>query len=263
MKSTKNTILITGGASGIGRGLAEAYLALGNEVIISSRRKEVLDSVVAENPGMKSLVLDISDASSISEFVDIITREYPNLNVLINNAGIMQMEDLVENPEDLDTAEKTIATNLLGPIRLTAQLLPHLRIQPESTVMMVTSGLAFTPLALTPTYSATKAAIHSYTQSLRYQLKDTSVEVLELIPPYVATTLTGEHQASDPAAMPLDEYLTESIEILTQDPTPPEICVKRVLPLRDAPEKGKEHYQEVFLQMNKVRADAAAARARA
>src|ERR1700675_1421317 len=156
-----------------------------------------------ENPGMKSVTVDVSDPQSIQSFAAQVMKDFPSLNVLINMAGIMQPENLLEKPDDLSTAEKTITTNLLGPVRLTAALLPSLRKQPRATIMNVSSGLAFVPLAMTPTYCATKAAIHSYTQSLRYQLKSTKVEVVELIPPYVQTTLMGGQMAEDPRAMPL------------------------------------------------------------
>src|SRR5579872_3684960 len=197
MKTTGNTILITGGGSGIGRGLAEAFHALGNHVIIAGRRKQPLDETRAANPGMTALTLDIADAVNIRSFAARLATSYPALNVLINNAGIMRVENLQSQPDDLDDAESTIATNLLGPIRLTAALLPLLKKQPRSTIMNVSSGLAFVPMAPTPTYCATKAAIHSYTQSLRYQLQGSTIEVLELIPPYVATDLLNGPAAAE------------------------------------------------------------------
>jgi uncharacterized oxidoreductase len=191
MKTTGNTILITGGGSGIGRGLAEAFHALGNQVIIAGRRKRALDETTAANPGMTSLTLDIEDPAHIRSFAAEVAARYPALNVLINNAGIMRAEKLRAQQADLGDAESTIATNLLGPIRLTAALLPLLERQPASVIMNVSSGLAFVPMAPTPTYCATKAAIHSYTQSLRWQLRGSAIEVLELVPPYVATDLMG------------------------------------------------------------------------
>ncbi len=250
MKTTDNTILITGGGSGIGRGLAEAFHRLGNQVIIAGRGRNALDETIAANPGMKSVTLDVSDPKSIQSFAAQVTKNYPSLNVLINMAGIMQSEDFLEKPDDLSTAEKTIATNLLGPIRLTAALLPSLRKQPRATIMTVSSGLAFVPFAPTPTYCATKAAIHSYTQSLRYQLKTTNVEVIELIPPYVKTTLTGDQQAKDPRAMPLSEFIDQAMSILKTQPDAKEICVKRVYPLRFAAEQGQEKYENFFTQFN-------------
>jgi uncharacterized oxidoreductase len=250
MKTNGNTILITGGGSGIGRALAEAFHKLGNQVIIAARGKKSLDETIAANPGMKSVTLDVSDPKSIQSFGAQVTKDFPALNVLINMAGMMKPENLLGEPFDLSTAEKTITTNLLGPIRLTAALSPALRKQPRATIMTVSSGLAFVPLAMTPTYCATKAAIHSYTQSLRYQLKSTKVEVIELIPPYVQTTLMGDQMAEDPRAMPLKEYIDAVMSILQSQPDAKEICVKRVDPLRFAAESGQEKYEQFFAQLN-------------
>ncbi len=251
MQTTDNTILVTGGGSGIGRALAEAFHARGNQVIISGRRQGALDGVAAANPGMATLPVDMADAAGIRDFAARLRAEFPALNVVVHNAGIMRPENLLAGSEDhLADAEATVATNLLGPMRLTTALLPHLRQQPRASVMTVSSGLAFVPMAMTPTYCATKAAIHSYTQSLRYQLRDTAVEVLELIPPYVQTELMGEHQANDPRAMPLAEFIAEVMGILETQPAATEICVQRVLPLRLAAEGGRENYQQTFAGLN-------------
>ena len=251
MKQTGNTILITGGGSGIGRGLAEELHKLGNQVIIAGRRKQALDETTAANPGMKSLTLDIESPTAIRAFATKVAAEFPALNVLMNNAGIMRPENLLAQQSDLADAEATVATNLLGPIRLTAALLPLLEKQPQATIINVTSGLAYVPLAQTPTYCATKAAIHSYTQSLRYQLRKTQIEVLELVPPYVATHLMDG--ADDPRAMPLNEFIAETMELLKAQPTPLEICVERVKPLRFSVESG--HYDAVFTGLNTARPD--------
>jgi uncharacterized oxidoreductase len=251
MNLSGNTILITGGGSGIGRGLAEALHALGNQVVIAGRRKQALEETTAANPGMKSLTLNIESPAAIREFAAQIAADYPALNVLINNAGIMRPEHLLAQQADLADAEATVTTNLLGPIRLTAALLPHLQRQPHSTIVNVSSGLAFVPLSLTPTYCATKAAIHSYTQSLRYQLRSTTIEVLELIPPYVQTHLMDG--AEDPRAMPLDKYLAEVMEILKTTPTPAEICVENVKPLRFSAESGR--FDAIFQGLNAARTD--------
>ena len=251
MNSTGNTILITGGGSGIGRGLAEAFHALGNQVVIAGRRRRALDETTAANPGMRSLTLDIESPAAIRDFAAQAAAEFPSLNVLINNAGIMRPEKLLAQQPDLADAESIVTTNLLGPIRLTAALLPHLQKQPQSTIMNVSSGLAFLPLALTPTYCATKAAIHSYTLSLRYQLKATTTEVFELVPPYVATHLMGG--ASDSRAMPLGLFISQVMKILTTQPTPPEICVDNVKHLRFAAESGK--FDAIFQGLNAAMSD--------
>jgi uncharacterized oxidoreductase len=256
MQISGNTILITGGGSGIGQGLAEAFHAEGNQVVIAGRRKELLEEVVAANPGMKAAVLDIGNADSIRSFAEQMKRDYPALNVVIQNAGIMKPEPL-KNGVVAD-AEAMIATNLLGPIRLTAALLPLLVKQARAAVMTVSSGLAFVPLATTPTYCATKAAIHSYTQSLRYQLRDTAVQVLELIPPYVQTELMGPRMASDPNAMPLKDFIAESMKILKTSPEATEICVERVKPLRFAEASGG--YDAFFKKFNDMMTAAAAGR---
>lgn len=236
MQIKDNTILITGGGSGIGRGLAEAFHKEGNHVIIAGRRKSALDEVVAANPGMSAEVLDIDSADATKKFANDLIAKYPELNAVLHNAGIMRNEKLADgNAED---AEATIATNLLGPIRLNSALLPHLLKQPSATVMTVTSGLAYVPLAMTPTYCATKAAIHSYTQSLRFQLRDTGVQVIEIIPPYVQTELMGDRQKNDPAAMPLADYLRDTFAILRDQPNVEEVVIDRVKPLRFAAENG-------------------------
>ncbi len=247
MKIGGNTILITGGGAGIGRGLSEALHAEGNLIIVAGRRESALHETAAANPGMCTAMLDVNDAEAIKVFAAQIVRDHPLLNVLINNAGIMRAEDLTVEPVDIGDSETMIATNLLGPIRLTAALLPQLRKQPESTIINVTSGLAFVPLALTPTYSATKAAMHSYSQSLRHQLRKTTVKVIELPPPAVATDLMPTSR-SNPNAMQLDDYIRESIALLKSNAPASEICVDRVKRLRDAEANGT--YAQVFGQLN-------------
>ena len=242
MRMTENTILITGGGSGIGRGLAEAFHQRGNKVVIAGRGQAKLDATVAANPGIEALNLDLSDPADIARFAQELTARFPALNVVINNAGIMTVEDV--KAAKTEVAERTIATNLLGPIRLTAALLPHLQAQPSAAVVNVTSGLAFVPLLATPTYCATKAALHSYSISLRAQLADTGVQVIELPPPYVQTELMGAEQASDPNAMPLAEFVAESMELFASQPDADEILVERVKLLRFAEKEGR--YEEVF-----------------
>lgn len=248
MNPTGNTILITGGGSGIGRALAEAFHAQGNQVIIAGRRRATLEEVTAANKGMRFLTLDIENGEDFQRFVVDIKNEYPALNVLINNAGIMKPEQLQAGLDNLQIAESTIATNLLGPLRLTAALMPVLLAQPQATLMTVTSGLAFVPRAQFPTYCATKAAIHSWSQSLRYQLRDTKVEVLEIVPPYVQTELTGEHQLTDPNAMPLADYTEETMTLLRNPPPNGEILVGRVLSRRFA--EKNDNYDQMFTMIN-------------
>ncbi len=248
MKTSGNTILITGGGSGIGRALAEQFHKRGDKVIIAGRREAVLDDVVAANPGMVSAVLDVESPEAIKAFASKIVAEHPALNVLFNNAGVMTPEDIKAG--ETETAEATIATNLLGPIRLIAAFLPHLQKQADAAIINTTSGLAFVPLAITPTYSATKAALRSYTQSLRYQLRDTSVEVIEMAPPYVQTALMGEHQASDPNAMPLDAFIAETMANFAQSPTPVDNQVQGVKFLSDAERRGE--YDQVFAVLNSM-----------
>jgi uncharacterized oxidoreductase len=256
MKITGNTILITGGGSGIGRALAEAFHSEGNQVVIAGRRKKLLDDTIAANPGMKAAALDIEKPDAIRNLAEQLKKDYPALNVVIHNAGIMKPEFLPDG--SVADAEATVAINLLGPIRLTAALLPLLLKQPHATLLTVSSGLAFVPMAVTPTYSATKAAIHSYTQSLRYQLRNSSVQVLEIIPPYVQTELAGAHQASDPNAMPLEEFIAETMKILRTSPDTTEICVERVKPLRFA--EANRDYDAFFKKFNDSVSAAAAGR---
>lgn len=243
---TDNTILITGGGSGIGRALAETLHAKSNTVIIAGRRENALMKVTKANPGMHYETLDIESTDSINTFAKTLLTKYPNLNVVIHNAGIMQYE--VAGQDDVKVAEHTIATNLLGPIRLNSVLLSTLKAQPHATIMTVSSGLAFVPLAPFATYCATKAAVHSYTQSLRYQLKDTNVQVIELTPPYVQTELTGPQQATDPHAMPLKDFIAEAIGIIEHDQNVTEILVKPVLPQRTAEASGD--YNKFFTEFN-------------
>ncbi len=246
MQLKGNTILITGGGKGIGRGLAEAFHANGNQVIIAGRGKKALEETVSANPGMKAATVDIANGDAIVRFAEEMKRDYPALNVVILNAGIMKTEAVQRG--GLADAEAIVATNLLGPIRLTAALLPILLSKPRAAIMTVSSGLAFVPLAVTPTYCATKAAIHSYTQSLRYQLQHTQVEVLELIPPYVQTELLGPGGLTDPNAMPLKDFISETMQILKNSPNVTEICVERVKPLRRAEASGS--YDSFFKTFN-------------
>ena len=243
MKITGNTILVTGGTSGIGRALAEALRRKGNTVIIAGRRQALLDEVTGRNAGMIGIAVDLSDSAAIAGFADSVKRQFPDLNVLINNAGIAGVEDYTADEIDLSRAYSIIQTNITSVLHLSAALLPTLRAQPEATLMVTTSGLAFVPYPPGPVYSATKAFMHNWLDAVRMQLRHTHVEVLELAPPYVQTELGGPQQASDPRAMPLDEYTLEVVQILENNTAENgEILVERVKPLRTAERDGK--YQE-------------------
>jgi uncharacterized oxidoreductase len=245
MQTSGNTILITGGNSGIGKRLSEEFAARGNAVIVTGRKQDTIDAVVAANENIiAGYVLDVQDADAIAAFAARVTADHPELNVIVNNAGIMVAEDL--RAQDLGVAEAIVTTNLLGPIRLISALLPHLLAQPSATVMTVSSGLAFVPLAKTPTYNATKAAIHSYTQSLRHQLADTNVDVIEIVPPGVATDLMPG-QAQDPQMMPLEDFIAETMANF-DEPGLTENKVKRVGFLRDAEAEGR--YADTFTKLN-------------
>jgi uncharacterized oxidoreductase len=228
MKLTGNTILITGGGSGIGRGLAEALHKIGNQVIIAGRRKGHLTEVARANPGMKWVELDIEDPASIAAVAGKLIAEYPKLNVLINNAGVMQTDD-VSTAIDEKLLVTTLTTNVMGPVRLTGALIEHLKRQKNAAVINNSSVLAFVPLTFTAVYSATKAALHSYTMSLRYKLKGTAVKVLEIAPPWVQTDLLGSN--NEPRAMPLAEFIDETMRVLGTDAE--EVLVERAKPLRN------------------------------
>jgi uncharacterized oxidoreductase len=231
MKRTGNTILITGGGSGIGEALAHRFHDLGNIVIIAGRRRDALEESAAGRADMHAITLDVESPDGVADFARRVVAAHPSLNVLVNNAGIMRFEDL-GHARDLSDAEATITTNLLGPIRLIDALVDHLAAQTDAAIVNVTSGLAFVPLVDTPTYCATKAAIHSYTISLREALRG-KVEVIELAPPAVQTDLTPG-QATRPGYQPLAEFADEVMALFARTPTPPEILVERVLPLRRA-----------------------------
>lgn len=249
MQLTDNTILITGGTSGIGRALAEALHERGNKVIIAGRRQALLDEITSAHPGMVGIPLDLQDSSALATFAAQVKEQFPNLNVLINNAGISKPEDLTFDSDDISIARDIIDTNIVSVLQLTAALLPTLKAQPKSTLITTTSGLAFVPLAAYPTYCASKAFLHSWLQSLRFQLRNTSVEVLELPPPYVQTELSGPHQATDPNAMPLADYVAEVMQLLGE-PNPPhgEILVERTKGYRYAESKGE--YDQVYAAQN-------------
>jgi uncharacterized oxidoreductase len=228
MKLSGNTIFITGGGSGIGRGLAEAFHKLDNHVIISGRRRSLLHEVVAANPGMAAIELDITDPATVDRTASRLIAEHPGLNVLINNAGIM-LPDRVGGPIDDTLMVDTISTNLMGPIRLTSALIEHLKGKNDAVVAYTSSVLGFVPMAVTAVYSATKAAIHSYALSQRFLLRETGVRVLEIAPPWVRTDLVNSREAEQ--AMPLEEFIAQTMSRLATDTD--EIVVDAARAFRD------------------------------
>lgn len=190
MKTTGQTLLITGGASGIGLALAERFLAAGNTVILCGRRRDKLEEAKAKHPAFHIRVSDVAEPAQREALCDWVVKEFPALNVIVNNAGIQQRIDM-RKPRPWETLRSELAINLDAPIHLAGLFLPHLLAKPQAAIVNVTSGLSFSPLANVPVYSATKAALHSFTLSLRHQLAGTPVEVVEIIPPAVDTDLGG------------------------------------------------------------------------
>ena len=222
MQICNNTIFITGGTSGIGRGLAEAFHKLGNQVIISGRREDRLKEICAANPGMRYFVLDVREPAAIREVARKVMAEFSSLNCVFSNAGIQRRLEFASwiplNQEDL--LDDEISTNFLGVIRIAAEFIPHLIRQPNATLVNISSGLAFVPIARFPVYCATKAAVHSFTLSLRHQLKGSGVKVIELIPPYVGTELGGPQKPVGPGGpqpMPLHSFVEQAMEALASD----------------------------------------------
>ncbi|MBB3121192.1 SDR family oxidoreductase [Pseudoduganella violacea] len=249
MQMTGNTILITGGSSGIGRALAEAFHDRGNRVIVTGRRLSLLEEITAQRPGIVGLPLDLDAPTSLAHLLEEVRARFPDLNVLVANAGISRAEDMRAEDWDASTAQAIIDTNIMGVLRVTAAVLPLLKRQPHATLMATSSNLAFIPRADFPAYCASKAFLHSWLQSLRHQLRHLPLEVLELAPPYVQTGLTGSQQASDPRAMPLAAYVAEVMQLLQAGGHPRgEVLVERDRARRWAERDGR--YDETFAAMN-------------
>lgn len=245
MNISGNTIFIPGATSGIGLALAQRLQAAGNVVIIGGRRTELLSELEAEH-GFGTVMIDTADPESITSATsDVITR-YPELNVLLAMAGIMRIEDWT-TPKFLADAESAVITNLLGPIRLIAALTEHLQSRPGAAIITVSSGLAHAPLRVTPTYNATKAAIHQLSESIRLQLEPAGVQVMELVPPAVRTGLLPGQEESE-VAMPLDEFADEVMSLLGKDSGAHEILVERVKFLRYGEVRGD--YDQVVAALN-------------
>ena len=244
MNTAGNTIFIPGGTRGIGLALATRFQARGNTVIVGGRDTAALDA--AAERGLATVRIDTTDPTSIAGASAEVIERFPDVNVLVPMAGIMRAEDW-RSPGFLQDAEETVTTNVLGPIRLIAAFTQHLQARPDATIVTVTSGLAHTPLRATPTYNATKAAIHMLSETIRLQFAGTSVSVLELVPPSVQTELMPGHD-TDPHAMPLDEYADETMALLESEPDAHEIQVERVKFLRYAEIRGD--YDQVLAILN-------------
>ncbi|MGZ3145044.1 SDR family oxidoreductase [Lentzea chajnantorensis] len=247
MDITGNTVFIPGATSGIGLALALALHERGNTVVVGGRRTELLERIAAEHPGVETVRIDTADADSVKDAAKDVLARFPELNVLITMAGVMRVEDWRRPETFLESAETTVTTNLLGPIRLIAAFVEHLQTRPDATIMTVSSGLAFAPLKVTPSYNATKAAIHMLSETLRLQLAGTSVQVTELEPPSVQTDLLPG-QADNDHAMPLDEYVAEVMGIIEARPDVREIQVERVKFLRYGEARGD--YDQVVAALN-------------
>jgi uncharacterized oxidoreductase len=229
MKLSGNTIFITGATSGIGRGLAEAFHSRGNKVIIGGRRKALLDEVTRANPGMDAVEIDVSNPAQIASVTESLKQKYPALNVLINNAGIMPFDD-VTGPLDDAQAVNQVNTNLLGPVRISGALIEHLKKQPEAFIINNSSVVAYIPMSMAALYSATKAAVHSYSLSQRFALRETSVRVLEIAPPWVDTDLI--YKSGDARAMQLEPFIAETMALLETATT--EVVVEAGQQLRNS-----------------------------
>jgi uncharacterized oxidoreductase len=249
MNISGNTVFIPGSTSGIGLALAVRLHERGNTVIVGGRRTEALERIAREHPGIDTVRIDTADADSIATAAKEVLARHPELNVLVAMAGIMRIEDWRAPASFLASAEEVLTTNLFGPIRLIAAFVEHLTARPDATIVTVSSGLAFTPLAVTPSYNASKAAIHMLSESIRLQYADTGVKVVELEPPAVRTTLLPGQQESE-FAMPLDEFADEVVGLLETLPDAKEIQVERVKFLRYGEARGD--YDQVVATLNQL-----------
>ncbi|WP_439427868.1 SDR family oxidoreductase [Micromonospora sp. LA-10] len=247
MDISGNTIFIPGATSGIGLALALALRDRGNTVIIGGRRAQLLDEIAAANPGLDTVTIDTADPASITAAADRVLAKHPDLNVLVTMAGVMRIEDWRSPDTFLASAEEVVTTNVLGPIRLIAAFVEHLRQRGNATIVTVSSGLAFVPLRVTPSYNASKAAVHMLSESIRLNLAGTGVRVLELVPPAVRTELLPGHESNE-TAMPLDEFVAEVMTLLESQPDATEIQVERVKFLRHAEARGD--YDKVVATVN-------------
>ncbi|MGV9625064.1 SDR family oxidoreductase [Streptomyces sp. NPDC003487] len=232
MDLSNRTVLVVGGTSGIGRELARRFAEAGSTVVVGGRNREALSGLSGEAFGTVSI--DVTDSDSVSSARDDVLARYPELDTVVTMSGVMLMEDL-RDPAHFEATRTTIDTNLLGTIRVIDAFTPHLVRQGSGTFVTVTSGIAFLPFPPMPSYAASKAAVHAYSEALRAQLDGTGVDVVELVPPAVATA--GQEKVN-PHALPLDDFATEVMHLLSENPTPREILVKGVLGHRWAERDG-------------------------
>lgn len=219
MEVKGNTVLITGGTSGIGLAFAEAFLKEENTVLICGRRKERLKALQEKHPQLHTMVCDVAKAEDREALAKWALVNFPELNVLINNAGVQLKADMTQ-PVNLSRIYTEVDTNIVAPVHLASFLAPHLQTKKEAAIVNISSGLAFSPLAFMPVYCATKAAIHSLTLSLRYQLRNTSVKVFEIAPPAVDTELGSdrrEDKSQSHGGMPVSEFIAEAMNALRTD----------------------------------------------
>ncbi len=220
MKLSNRTVLVTGGTSGIGLGIAEAFYGRGSMVIVCGRDRRRLSAVKEKFPRITTLSCDVGDGQQREDLAEDIIRNYPDLDILVNNAGIQRYVDLKKGYDELKSGEDEIAINFVSVVELTALFIRHLINRHSAAVINVSSGLGFMPMLNTPIYSATKAAIHNYTFVLRQQLKDTSVRVIEIVPPMVDTGLNREGRDAAHLkfrGISLSEYIPTVIRGLEND----------------------------------------------
>lgn len=232
MDLSNRTVLVVGGTSGIGRELARRFAAAGSTVAVGGRSPEALSALAGE--GFGTFPLDVTDGSSVASVRDAVLARYPELDTVVTMAGVMLLEDL-RDPAHFAAARTTIDTNLVGTVRVIDAFTPHLVGRGAGTFVTVTSGIAFLPFPPMPSYAASKAGVHAYSEALRAQLNGTGVGVVELVPPAVATAGQAE---VNPHALPLDDFATEVMQLLSQEPTPDEILVNGVLTHRWAEREG-------------------------
>jgi short-subunit dehydrogenase involved in D-alanine esterification of teichoic acids len=244
MDITNRTVFIAGATSGIGLELARRFAAAGSTVIVGGRRTDLLGKIAGE--GFATVQIDVTDQASVDRASDTILRTHPGLDTIVTMSGVGFPEDL-RDPAHFSAAEQTIDTNVLGTIRVIDAFTPHLIGRGAGTIITVSSGIGFLPFPVLPTYAASKAAVHAYSQALRAQLDGTGVEVSELVPPAVATRPQGQR---NPHALGLAEFATEVMDLLQTNPTPHEILVKGVLMHRWAERDGT--YDELFAQRSQA-----------